>query len=159
MKKTLLILTILFSSCYSLQKAKKDLLKIEIKHPELIPEKCIEKYPVTEKVVEKTKFIKGETITKTDTLTIDCDEIVKDTTKENKLKIKYLNKFRIDTVYKEVIVEKEVTAKIDLLNIKLNKEKYKTTKLEEKIKKEKKYKYYFFSLIGLLGLGLFFKFR
>lgn len=159
MKKTLLLLTILFSSCYSLQKAKKDLLKIESKHPQLIPKRCIEKYPVKEKIVEKTKFIKGETITKTDTLTIDCDEIVKDTIKENKVKIKYLNKFRTDTIYKKVIVEKEVTAKIDLLNVKLNKEKIKNTKLEEQLKKEKKYKWYFFSLIALLGVGLFLKFR
>jgi len=121
MKKAIPILIILtiFSSCYTAKKAQMQVHKANLEYPLVTTDFCAIKFPIKEKLVEKIKFISGETIVKTDTLKIDCDSVVSDKNKDNKVLIKYKNIYQRDTILKTITIEKENTARVVNLQIKI----------------------------------------
>lgn len=103
-KASILLLMVVFSSCYTLQNAKRDLDKVNRNYPILTTEYCAKEFPV------KKEYIKGDTITKRDTVTTVGDSIPcppqTDPTKLVKVKcpdqkIVYINTHSTDTFYGE----------------------------------------------------------
>ena len=79
MKCYLFLFCVALSSCFTMQKAKMTISKIEDKYPELLADKCADKFPVVYKIdtINFTDFInsvdsfydfKLDTITKNDTI-------------------------------------------------------------------------------------------
>ena len=101
MKKVinLLMIVLMFSSCYTPKKALKQVVKAYINYPELMPDFCAKTFPTKDSTIVETKFIKGKEIIKTETITIDCDSVVNDADKTNKVLIKYKDILRVDTVF------------------------------------------------------------
>jgi hypothetical protein len=126
----LLIVLMVFQSCYTVQKAQKQIIRAHVSYPELMPDFCSSTFPTKDSTVVKTKFIKGKETFKTDTITIDCDSVVSDFDKENKVFIKREEGFRVDTVY----IDKIKTVRDTALEIKLqndiNKQKNDIRKLK-----------------------------
>tara|TARA_R110002126_G_scaffold39767_3_gene117648 strand:- start:10527 stop:11021 length:495 start_codon:yes stop_codon:yes gene_type:complete len=134
---TYLAIILLLSSCYTAKQAQRDVVKADVNHPMVTSGFCAEKFPVKEKIIEKTKFIKGETIVKKDTITVDCDSVVSDTTQSNKVLIQYKTVYQTDTIVKEKIIEKENTAKIKNLALQLQAKEKIIQEKEAFIKKQK----------------------
>tara|TARA_R110000803_G_scaffold210835_1_gene284155 strand:+ start:25815 stop:26309 length:495 start_codon:yes stop_codon:yes gene_type:complete len=161
MKKSiyLLISLILLSSCYTQKTAQRDVSKANIKFPIVTSEFCSKTFPVKESVKETVKFIKGETIIKKDTITVDCDSVVSDKTKSNKVLIRYQNIYKTDTIVKEIIIEKENTAKVTNLELQIkSRDKIiedKDEVIEDKNQNIKLLKYFLIASI-LVALGLIF---
>lgn len=143
----IVIILILFSSCYTIKTAQKQVIKAHLNYPETTSGFCAETFPVKENVVEKTKFIKGETIVKKDTVTVDCDSVVNDKNTSNKVLIQYETIYQTDTIFKEKIIEKENTAKTKSLQLQL-KAKNKIIADKEDVISEKQ------QLIEMLKYGL-----
>ena len=116
-----LLIIITFSSCYTLQKAQKQVEKAHSKFPIVTSGFCAETFPVKVKITEKTKFIKGDTIVKKETITVDCDSVVSDNTKSNKVFIKYKTIYQTDTIVKTKTITKENTAKVKNLELQVEK--------------------------------------
>jgi hypothetical protein len=154
-KKSLLILiSLFFGACYSLPKAKKQVQKAHLTYPIATSEFCAKTYPVTEKTIEKIKVIKGKETIKIDTIAIDCDSIVADKNKENRVFIKYLTTFRTDTIIKDKIIVKENTAKSESLKIQLQEKADIISKKEQSISI---FKYLLFLAVGLLLFIYYYK--
>jgi len=115
----ILIILIVFTSCYTAKQAQRDIIKADLNHPIVTSGFCAEKFPVKESVKETIKFLKGETIVKTNTVTVDCDSIVSNEKIDNKVSVKYNTIYRTDTVFKEKIVFQENIAKVSNLELKV----------------------------------------
>lgn len=154
MKKAIYIsiIIIFFISCYSVRKAQKQVIKAHLTFPIVTSNFCAETYTIKEKTVEKTKFIKGETIVKTDTITVDCDSIVADKKTNNKVIVKYRNVYKTDTIVKEKTIVKENTAKIKNLQLQI-KAKDKTINKKNKLISIMKY------LLIVAGIAFFILFK
>lgn len=156
--KSLLII-ILFTSCYTQRVAEKQVLKANFKHPLVTSGFCAVTFPVKEKTVTKTEFIKGETITKIDTLTVDCDSIVNNKDIDNKVLVKYRNIFRTDTIVKKETILKENTAKVTNLNLKISGLETENTQKQtviDSLKKEKSKLFKWLIAFILATITLFF---
>lgn len=126
------IILIFFTSCYTAKQAQRDIIKADLNHPIVTSGFCAEKFPPKEKITERTKFIKGETIIKKDTITIDCDSVVSDKTQTNKVLVEYNTIYQTDTIVKEKIIQIENTAKTK--NFELQIEKLESIKKQNEAK-------------------------
>ena len=143
MKYLLFLLCFVLSSCFTMQKAKMKMDKIEDKYPELLANKCAYKYPVVYKIdtINFTDFInsvdsfydfKLDTITKNDTI--------------YKTKLKESKSFIKEVIYKHTpTIIKIVTdsAKVFSYQVKLD------TSIKEKEKYKNLYDVWFKIAIGL----------
>lgn len=153
---SILIILIIFSSCYTAKKAQRQVQRANLEFPLVTTDFCAITFPIKEKLVEKIKFIKGEAIIKTDTLTIDCDSVVADKNKDNKVLIKYRNIYQTDTIVKTITIEKENTARITNLQIQIE-DLTLIKKQNEKTIKEKsiRIKDLWYFLVGSIALNVF----
>lgn len=110
----------MFSSCYTSQKAQRQVLRANLEFPLVTTDFCSTNYPVKESVKETIKIIQGKDIVKIDTVTVDCDSVVSDDKIDNKVLIKWKTIYRTDTVFKEVIITQEDKALTKNLNIQLD---------------------------------------
>lgn len=104
--KYLILIFILFSSCFS---AKKSINKLKNKSPYTLAEYCATVYPCEDSIFIITNYIEGETIFVHDTIQVKCDsakQIIKVPCPPSK--------HRVDTFYKDKIVYQTDKAKIDL---------------------------------------------
>ena len=160
MKKSILLILIIFQSCYTVQKAKRQVIKADMNYPEMFTNYVVKAYPVKDSVVEKIKVVKGKDIIKYDTIKeIDCDSVISDTITNNKVLIRFKTLYRTDTIKTIKEVFRENTAKINSLELKIDRVDKENKELKEKVKSAKKYKSYFFIIIVLIGLGVILKFR
>lgn len=121
MKKLLLLLTVsvLLTSCYTLNTAQRQVSKAHFKFPKVTSDLCATAFPIKDSIVEKIKVVPGEIIIKTDTTVVDCDSIVKDPNIKNKVIVKYKNIYKTDTIVKTKTIVKENTAKITNLELQI----------------------------------------
>lgn len=142
-KTILLILPLLLISCVT-QKKVDNYLK---ENPEYLREKCAIQFP------SEPKYIKGETITDTLTITLPGETIpCPEPSKENDfkpsvkcpdIKIQEVIKTRTDTIYRTNLANEQRLS--NLVNEK-----------EQIIKEMTNYKYYFYISLVLLALGIYF---
>ena len=149
-----LLIIIIFSSCYSAKKAQKEVIKAHLTFPKVTSNFCAETFPVKESVIEKIKFIKGKEIIKTDTITVNCDEVVRDSKIDNKVLVRYKTIYQTDTIVKEKTKTIENTAKIKSLQLKIVE---KETEIAEKQKTIDLLKYLLGASIIALLLLIFIK--
>lgn len=97
------------SGCKGQQWALKSQAIIHAKHPELEARNCAERFPVRIDTVTRYRFIPGDTVTKHDTLVVDCD-----TVKGRQIvRIPYVrDRIVHDTIEKQVLVTQENTAAV-----------------------------------------------
>ena len=112
--KKLLLLTIILSSCLTEKKSVKQLALIQNKFPSLIAQNCADKFPIKE-TIEVKEVITYDTIKSTDTL-------IKDSIINNEvIRFVYLpGKTITKTIKKDSIIRIENTAKLFVLESKLN---------------------------------------
>jgi len=112
--KKLLLLTIILSSCLTEKKSVKQLALIQNKFPSLIAQNCADKFPIKESV-EIREVISYDTIKSVDTL-------IKDSLINNEVvRFVYLpGKTITKTIKKDSIIRLENTAKLFVLESKLN---------------------------------------
>ena len=130
MKCYLFLFCVALSSCFTMQKAKMTISKIEDKYPELLADKCADKFPVVYKIdtINFTDFInsvdsfydfKLDTITKNDTI--------------YKTKLKESKSFIKEIIYKHTpTIIKIVTDSAKVFSCQV--------KLDTSIKEKQKYK-------------------
>lgn len=157
----LMVLSIfLLSSCYTIDVANKQVNRAHFKFPELTTGFCVEKFPVKDSIIEKTKIIKGKETVIYKTEEVDCDSVVKNPEIENRVvvKWKYIEK-EPDTVVKKVFVYKEDTAKLKLSEIKKDKAESNLAEQEKRTAEQKQgkdiYRGLFLLVAVALGISLF----
>lgn len=77
MRATILIITLaLCSSCYTPQRAAKQVAKAQAVHPVVVGGLCSDFYPPTESITERIEYLPGEVrIIPGDTVIVDCDTV------------------------------------------------------------------------------------
>lgn len=124
---------------------------------------CAERYPVKEEIKETliidTVRIQGDTIrlNKTDTAYVICPPS-KVITKTKEVKIKAENTAKTHSIKQECDKQLQTKDKeIEKLKKDLNKRDQKIGEYKEKLEDVKKYKWWFFSLIGIIALILLYR--
>lgn len=111
-----LCVLLLLSGCYTQRKAERQLLKAQARYPEIVATDCGNWYPPKELTVTKTEYKPGVTVYHSDTVTIDCDSVVKNSAGDN---VVYLpcppRTERVDTFYTSSVKTVENTARITAL--------------------------------------------
>ncbi|HNT70279.1 MAG TPA: hypothetical protein PKI83_01330 [Bacteroidales bacterium] len=105
MKKYLILLLIIFSSCaITKQRADKKLDQITRQQPKAVIEKCSQLFNPLDSLIEVYRYIQGDTIFDTIEVVVNCDSIVKHTidTVPKPVIIKAPKIIRVDTVKHEV---------------------------------------------------------
>ena len=163
-KTLLLIVLILFSSCYTQKKAKKDIYKIKGNYPKLLDKYCADEF----RSDRKDSIIKGDTVTITDTLFdsdtffVDCPpnalKVVKVPCPPSKTIKEY--SLRVDTLYREF---PESLAKIKHLTNENEELKKENANLNKEVATLKKKLFKAGAVIGsmilLIAISLILKFK
>jgi hypothetical protein len=143
-----------------LRKAQTRLLKVEVRHPELLTKYCAAKYPNVENTTTNIEYITNTDTFYTDPILIDCDSVKYDTILKTKVvSIKcppsYLKR---DTIRKEVVVTKWNTALVQVLGDSLSKEKERTVIILQTLNKTQNslHKYKIGTMVLLFLVLLFF---
>lgn len=77
MKNIIIILILLLTSCISTKYDNKKLSNIDRRHPQLLAEKCNDKFKSTDSVKEIVKYIQGEPIIKNSVVRVNIDSLIK----------------------------------------------------------------------------------
>ena len=122
----LLLLLVLFGSCYSSKVALHEVNKAQSIFPAIVRNACISYYPTKDSVSEKITYLQGATDTFTKFIEVDCSETIFFDTIINNVEVikeKIVPKIvkvpcptatkRVDTFYKDKIISYENTALID----------------------------------------------
>lgn len=73
-----IIITLIFSSCYNIKKATKDVVKAQSTYPSMVAEQCLLFYPNKERIITKIEYLKGKDSIINNTVTINCDSLLKE---------------------------------------------------------------------------------
>lgn len=143
----LLFYSMLTSGCNAQKRATKHMVKAWQLSPEIAVKYCRQVAPITEVTKDSIVYLQGETITETDTLTINCDS-------PKVVKVPFVKTIRkTDTIY----VGKTIT-KVDDVLLKLEQDKNKSLSITNEYlsKHNKTYLRYLAACIGLIfSLSLF----
>lgn len=159
-----IIILILLSSCYTVKKAQRQVIKADMNYPEMFTAYALKAYPTKDSIIEKIKVVKGADIIKYDTVKeIDCDSIVNDTIIDNKVLIRYKTIYRTDTIETIKKVFKENTSKVTNLNLQINRLEKEKENLKNQLNYEtntkKKYRNWLIGLILLVSVYLVGRFK
>jgi len=125
MKKTILLALLLcLTSCYTQKWASKKISKVAYEQPIVLIQECLTRFPSKDSIYEKIEYIQGATIITHDSVTIDCDSVIKalnsktpSTSSIGKL-IKVPcppSTHQIDTVFKEKVTTEQDAVKIFII--------------------------------------------
>lgn len=119
--KKLLLISLLFSSCYTAKKANNQVVKAQSQYPDIVASNCAKFYPVKEKIEVKETYIKGKDSIIIDTVEVDCNDTIY---KDKIVKIPIVKEvYRVDTFLKIEAKESENTALASSLRIDIDKAK------------------------------------
>lgn len=112
---------ILLASCLTERKATRQLDRINSLQPSSLASKCASTFPIKESTSTSTVYLPGETVfTPGHIVKVDCDTVRVTNTKDRIVWLKCPPvPFRVDTFRKDSIVTMENTAKVTLLQTKL----------------------------------------
>lgn len=106
---------LVLSGCYTQRKAERQLVKAQARYPQVVANDCGNWYPPKEMTVTQTEYKPGIPVYHTDTVTIDCDSVIKNV----KGGVVYMpcppRVERVDTFYTTSVRTVENTAKITAL--------------------------------------------
>lgn len=107
---------LVLSGCYTQRKAERQLVKAQARYPQIVAKDCGNWYPPKEMTVTQTEYRQGATVYHTDTLTIDCDSVVKNGKSNNVVSMPCPPQSeRVDTFYTSRVTTVENTAGITAL--------------------------------------------
>jgi len=138
MKQLLFLFSLVFLfSCNTLHTANKRLVKIQVKHPEILAQYCADRYPNVVSTKDSVYYIRTVDTMYTDPIVIDCDSVVRDTVyKEKRIKIDCPPSLAFrDTFFKEKQVIKQNSALVKVLTDSLSTEKERTVGLLQTLNK------------------------
>lgn len=158
MKKLLIVLALLSTSCISLKQDQRKLHRISQRHPEVIVEKCAETFNPADSVHESIVYLPGITKYLDNFVEVNCDSVVKyvKDTKYYKVKCPPSKTIR-DTILKEKYIKEVDKASVYLLNKTKDSLTKNIIKQEQKIKTKNKYLAILCSIFGILVLWTIFK--
>lgn len=112
-KLYILLIMVLLTSCYNTKLAQRQVIKAQVNYPEVVAKHCASIYPPRIDTFERIEIKEGKVVTEVDTVVVDCDTVLIEKYKDRVVKVPIqVNKYRVDTILKEVVRNAENTARI-----------------------------------------------
>lgn len=149
------ILAVLLSSCYTSRVARKQVIKAQTNHPEIVASACALWYPPKDSQVISTQYIQGATDTLLQYVEIECPSI-HDTTPGAVQKIKVPcppSTHRVDTFVDHQYHYQENTAEVESLSSRIRDYEYGKATLETKLSAKQKTIRYLTALVSAFALS------
>lgn len=114
---------LVLSGCYTQRKAERQVIKAQAHYPQIVAKNCGNWYPPKETTITQTEYKQGATVYRTDTVTVDCDSVVKNGKGNNVVSVPCPPQTeRVDTFYTSSVTTVENTARITALQQSYDKE-------------------------------------